>query len=327
MAETAENGEAAGIEFRLLGAIAATRDGTGLRLGGPRQRAVLALLLLDANRRPAGRDGVGGAASARRQDDRLRLSPPSSARTGRVRGDGGHILITRDSGYVLAVDRAHLDASVFGEQFHAGCAAAADGRPAEAAGQLRDALALWRGRALEDLADYPFTGGDPAGRTTRRCAGSSGRRRPLIYLMRHAVVAVRGHRAQPGKGRPECQRWRRPDSRILIEKPFGWDEPGAKDLYRPCPASRARAGNRFRSVRSPEAPIITNAQGGDRRSATSAPADPTTLAPGCGGMDGPHRRPMPRREPHALDATIVSGSCTSAAPSNSGGGRWNSLVR
>jgi DNA-binding SARP family transcriptional activator len=41
---------AAPIEFRLLGPIDAERDGTSLPLGGPRQRALLALLLLEPGR-------------------------------------------------------------------------------------------------------------------------------------------------------------------------------------------------------------------------------------------------------------------------------------
>jgi YVTN family beta-propeller protein len=194
MAETAENGEAAGIEFRLLGAIAVTRDGTGLPLGGPRQRAVLALLLLDANRLVpadrlvetvwAGRPPPGARTTVQSYVFHLRraLEP------GRVRGDGGHILITRDSGYVLAVDRAHLDAAVFEEQFHAGCAAAADGRPAEAAGQLRDALALWRGRALEDLADYPFTRPEATRLEELRVAALEARVDADLLLGRHRAL-------------------------------------------------------------------------------------------------------------------------------------------
>ena len=74
----------------------------------------------------------------------------------RARGDGGGVLVTRDRGYLLRVDRDHLDAALFQDGFTAGRAALQAGRYAEAAQTLRRALDLWRGPVLADLADYAF---------------------------------------------------------------------------------------------------------------------------------------------------------------------------
>jgi hypothetical protein len=64
--------------------------------------------------------------------------------------------VTRGRGYLLRVDREHLDAALFQDRFTAGRAALQAGRDAEAAQTLRGALDLWRGPVLADLADYAF---------------------------------------------------------------------------------------------------------------------------------------------------------------------------
>jgi Bacterial transcriptional activator domain len=76
---------------------------------------------------------------------------------GRARGATGTVLVTRDRGYLLRADRDHLDATLFQDGFTAGRAALEAGRCAVAAETLRQALELWRGPALADLADYAFT--------------------------------------------------------------------------------------------------------------------------------------------------------------------------
>src|SRR6185437_13562185 len=60
------------------------------------------------------------------------------------------------AGYRLAVDQDAVDARVFEQQVDAGRRALADGRWAEAASLLAEALGQWRGPALADVADAPF---------------------------------------------------------------------------------------------------------------------------------------------------------------------------
>jgi DNA-binding SARP family transcriptional activator/ABC-type branched-subunit amino acid transport system substrate-binding protein len=134
--------------FRVLGPLAVERDGTELRLGGVKQRSVLAILLLSA----------GEVVSTERLIDALWCeAPPDDAPTAlhahisRLRRSGVPI-VTRAPGYVVAVEDGHLDL----QRFEALRAAASAAEPAEAARLLRDALAEWTGEPLADLAHEPF---------------------------------------------------------------------------------------------------------------------------------------------------------------------------
>jgi predicted ATPase len=140
------------LEFRILGPVQAVRGGRELELGGPRRRAVLALLLVAAGRVvPAERlaeEVWGGsppptaAGTLRAHVSRLRtLLAPDADLTGR----GG--------GYAIAVGADQLDASRFERLVGAGRAALERGEAAVAAGRFREGLGLWRGRALGDVAD------------------------------------------------------------------------------------------------------------------------------------------------------------------------------
>src|SRR5438067_10913660 len=106
-------GAAAAIEFRVLGGVEARRNGEALSLGGPRQRALLALLLV-AEGRPV---------SAERLIDELWDGTPPSGAAGtlqsyvsRLRSALGPAptIIARESGYVLDVfDHESVDARRF----------------------------------------------------------------------------------------------------------------------------------------------------------------------------------------------------------------------
>src|SRR5690348_18276881 len=149
--------------FGVLGPLEVVRSGRAVPLGGPRQRAVLALLLLEANRVVSmdrlaedvwgGDPPEGWAISVQTYVFRLRqaLEPD------RARGDAGGVLVTSGRGYVLRAGREQVDAAVFEDGFTAGRAALDAGRHAEAAEVLRQALGLWRGPVRADLARYAFT--------------------------------------------------------------------------------------------------------------------------------------------------------------------------
>jgi YVTN family beta-propeller protein len=162
MAADAVAGETGLAEFGILGPLEVRRSGRAVPLGGPRQRAVLALLLLEANRAVSmdrlaeeiwgGDPPDGWVTTLQTYVFHLRraLEP------GRLRGAAGGVLVTRGRSYLLRADREHLDAALFQDGFIAGRAAVEAGRYAEGAGTLRQALDLWRGEVLADLADYAF---------------------------------------------------------------------------------------------------------------------------------------------------------------------------
>jgi DNA-binding SARP family transcriptional activator len=168
------------VEFRILGPLE-VRDGERVvPVGGVRRRAVLALLLLDANRVvPVERlvDGVWGDA------------PPASAHASlqnhvsRLREELGDRLATRAPGYVLRVAPGELDLDRFRalvDEAHGADAAVASER-------LREALALWRGRPLADLAGEP-TGLAAAHLGELRSAALEERIEADLALGRHAAL-------------------------------------------------------------------------------------------------------------------------------------------
>ena len=143
MAADAVAGKTELAEFGILGPLEVSRCGRAVPLGGPRQRAVLALLLLEANRVVSldrlaedvwgGHPPEGWVTTVQIYVSHLRqaLEPD------RARGAAGEVLVTRNRGYLLRVDGEQLDAARFQDGFTAGRAALEAGRYAEAAGTLR----------------------------------------------------------------------------------------------------------------------------------------------------------------------------------------------
>ena len=183
-------------EFSILGPLEVSRAGSVVPLGGPRQRAVLALLLLEANRVVSmdrlaediwgGHPPKGWATTVQTYVFHLRraLEPD------RVPGDGGDVLVTRDRGYLLRVDGEHLDAARFQDGFTAGRAALEAGWYTQAAGTLRAALGLWRSGVLADLADYAFTRPEAARLEELRLAALEARIDADLALGRHDTLTA-----------------------------------------------------------------------------------------------------------------------------------------
>ncbi len=142
------------MEFAILGPVEVRLDGSELALGGPKQRALLAVLLLAGNE-VVSRDRLVEALWGDR-------APPTAQRSldsylSRLRRLlGPERLVRRAPGYALRVEPEELDLDRFERLVGAGRDAAAAGDPARAARALGDALGLWRGPALADLLYEPF---------------------------------------------------------------------------------------------------------------------------------------------------------------------------
>jgi DNA-binding SARP family transcriptional activator len=139
------------VEFRILGPLEVVERGRALPLGGARQRTLLALLLTRANE----------VVSADRLIDELwRGEPPRTAanalqyHVSRLRKAlAPHApIVTQEPGYVIRVGPDELDLL----RFEALVEDARHAAPELAAERLREALDLWRGPALVDLADESF---------------------------------------------------------------------------------------------------------------------------------------------------------------------------
>jgi DNA-binding SARP family transcriptional activator len=142
------------LEFSILGPLEVADDGRVVQLGGPKQRAALAILLLTANR---------VVSVERLADDLYAGSPPVTAVTQVQRQVselrkvlGAAAIETRSPGYVLHVEPDRLDLERF-ERWTREAAQALDRSDAAAAVELATkALDLWRGAPLADVAYEPF---------------------------------------------------------------------------------------------------------------------------------------------------------------------------
>jgi DNA-binding SARP family transcriptional activator len=138
------------LRFRILGPVEVEDERGPLPLGGQKQRALLALLLLRAGQ---------AVAVDRIVDELWGEHPPRTATTSlqnfisQLRKLlGPDVLITRPPGYALRIEREQVDLGRF-EQL---VAEARRAEPPEQAEKLRDALALWRGTPLADLGYEAF---------------------------------------------------------------------------------------------------------------------------------------------------------------------------
>jgi DNA-binding SARP family transcriptional activator len=174
-------------EVRLLGPVQVVRAGREVGLGGPRPRAVFALLVLEAGRVvPAGRlaeevwrgsPPPGAAKTLRSYVSRLRaLLGPDAA------------LAARAGGYLLSVAAGTVDAVSFEQLAASGQAALSRGEAATAAGHFREALGLWRGPALADVCEVELLAREAARLEELRLAVVEGRIEADIQLGLHAKV-------------------------------------------------------------------------------------------------------------------------------------------
>jgi DNA-binding SARP family transcriptional activator len=170
------------VEFRVLGPLEAWDDGRRLELGGRRQRAVLTALLL--------RSGEVVSVS-RLIDDVWGERVPATASNvlqGYVselrKTLGRETIVTHGRGYRLNVDQDAVDL----RRFERLVADAGETDAARAAGLLREALALWRGTPLSDLADMPFVDAAAARLQELRLAAIERRVEVELALGRHAEL-------------------------------------------------------------------------------------------------------------------------------------------
>ena len=142
------------MEFRILGPFEVRREGRPARIGGAKERALLAILLLHA----------GEPVSVDRLIDELwGDSPPATARksvqvrvAGLRRALGGEVVLTGGDGYLVRPQPNQLDLHRFEQLLSDGRDALAAGDPSAAVAALDEALALWRGPALVDFTYESF---------------------------------------------------------------------------------------------------------------------------------------------------------------------------
>lgn len=143
------------LEFRILGPLEVVSEEGLVTLGGPRQRATLAILLLAASRVVSidrladdlyrGAAPVTAVTQVQRQISELRKALGVSS-----------AIETRSPGYVLRLAPGQLDLDRFQRLAEQGMRAAGADDARRASDRLQEALGLWRGVPLADFVDEPF---------------------------------------------------------------------------------------------------------------------------------------------------------------------------
>lgn len=175
------------LEYRILGPLEVVGEEGPIRLGGPKQRATLAILLLSANRVVsidrlaedlyAGAPPVSAVTQVQRQVSDLRriLGSPS-------------VIETRSPGYLVPLSAEQFDLDRFVRLTENAGRALAGGDAQRAGDLLREALALWRGAPLADLAYEPFAQSAIERLEEMRLAAVEQRLDADLALGRHAAL-------------------------------------------------------------------------------------------------------------------------------------------
>jgi DNA-binding SARP family transcriptional activator len=163
------------MEFRVLGPLEVVDGDREVPIGGARQRALLVLLLTRANE----------VVSTDRLIEQLwgETAPRTAGNTLQYyisqlrKALGPDRIVTRPPGYVLRVEAGELDLARFEVLLDEGHA---DG--------AREALALWRGQALADVADEPFAQAEVGRLEELRLMALERRLEADLELGRHAAL-------------------------------------------------------------------------------------------------------------------------------------------
>ncbi|HEX6711853.1 MAG TPA: BTAD domain-containing putative transcriptional regulator [Thermoleophilaceae bacterium] len=180
------------MEFCILGPLEVLDDeGRRVALGGSKQRALLALLLLHRNETLGTerlieelwgeRPPAAAAKSVQVHVSRLRkaLAPA-----------GRELIVTREYGYELVVDREWVDAERFERLMGEGGDELAVGDAETAVAAFEAALSLWRGRPLDDLAYERFAQGEIARLEQLRLAALEQLIEAKLALGRHVELVA-----------------------------------------------------------------------------------------------------------------------------------------
>lgn len=148
------------VRFGVLGPVQLVIDGTVQALGGPKQRAVLAYLVINGNR-PVSVEALARAVWEECPPSDVRVSlhaiVSNLRRPLRDAGvDARNVLAQTGAGYRIAVGEGACDVERFRAEKEAGLRELAAGRYAEASAALSRALGHWRGAVLADLRGLGF---------------------------------------------------------------------------------------------------------------------------------------------------------------------------
>jgi len=147
------------LAFRVLGPLEVTYGAVAVPIAGSRQRALLAYLLLHANRVVATDRLIDELFGDEAPDGALNSVHAGISRLRRQLTEEGVAevpIVTRPPGYFLELAPEQLDLNDFERLLEQGRRQLDAGAPDLSGDTIREALALWRGSPLADIANYPF---------------------------------------------------------------------------------------------------------------------------------------------------------------------------
>lgn len=182
------------MQFGILGPLEVLDAGRSVELGPPKQRAVLAALLISANR----------VVSLDRLIDDLWGRAPPAAATGTLQAyvanlrrilepdraprTPAQVLVTRTTGYLLRVEPDQVDAARFESLVREGHDLLAEARPRAAHEALTNAVGLWRGGVLSDVAGHDFVTTEATRLGELRLQARESLAQAALAVARHAEI-------------------------------------------------------------------------------------------------------------------------------------------
>jgi DNA-binding SARP family transcriptional activator len=180
------------VDYRILGPLEVWDLDEQIRLRGATQRAVLALLLLNANEVVRTDQLVTELWGESPPETASRMVRNSVSQLRKLLGRGRPFegLLTVSGGYRLELEPEELDAKRFEQLIHTAVDASARGDDAEAAELLREGLLLWRGPPLADFTYQSFAQSEIARLEDLRLAAIERRIQAELALGRHAELVA-----------------------------------------------------------------------------------------------------------------------------------------
>jgi len=181
------------MEFRILGSLEVVDHGRTADLGPPQRRALLAILLLNANQVVSVDlllEGLWAADPPANPMGALQVQVSRLRKALAGATDDHSLVVSRKPGYGICIASDALDAWRFERLVADAVEALAEGRPAVASQMLTSALGLWRGPALSDFAYASFAQADVVRLNELRLAATESLMEAKLILGAHRDVVA-----------------------------------------------------------------------------------------------------------------------------------------